>query len=138
MSTPRRAILIMGLGRFLKNRPEFGSAEAVKQKVLADMEKTRNAGFECVNCDMNPEDPSETLHRLRDQLRSQPWDGVLIGFGVRGNVELTPLFEAAINLCVEETPRGKVRSSCLARVLIRFSRLLGGTSQKIHSVTLRR
>lgn len=105
LNTTRRAILIMGIGRFLRNRPEFDSAEAeaVKQKVSADMEEVRSAGFDCVSFDMNPEDPSETLQRLRDQLRSQPWDGVLIGFGVRGAVELTPLFEAAVNLCVKET-----------------------------------
>jgi hypothetical protein len=107
----RKTILAAGLGRFLKHPPgfvsPFGTPEEIQRKVDDDLAKCRDAGFECVHFELNPEDLARSMDSFKRQLRGRDWDAVLIGFGVRGTPAHTPLFEAAVNMCrvvVPNTP----------------------------------
>lgn len=42
-----------------------------------------------------------TLKELKSSLREKAWDGVIVGWCLRGNPERTALFEQVISVCVE-------------------------------------
>lgn len=44
----------------------------------------------------------------RDILQSKKWDGVIIGFGVKGNPELNEFFEGLVNAVREWAPQAKI------------------------------
>lgn len=64
--------------------------------------------------DHSPKDPALTelfpkmISDTKQKLNSQQWDCVNIGYGVRGLIELTPLFEGLINAVLELTPVPKM------------------------------
>lgn len=43
-----------------------------------------------------------------DILKSKKWDGVIIGFGVKGNPELNEFFEGLVNAVREYAPQAKI------------------------------
>ncbi|KAK5958303.1 hypothetical protein OHC33_000145 [Knufia fluminis] len=49
---------------------------------------------------------TESLSGLPSLISSREWDVISIGFGLRGNKELTGLFEGLVNLVVEGVCRG--------------------------------
>ncbi|KAF4306112.1 hypothetical protein GTA08_BOTSDO05968 [Botryosphaeria dothidea] len=49
----------------------------------------------------------EITAKLREGHGGKPWSGIIIGWGVRGVPESTPLFEALVNLIKETSPTSK-------------------------------
>ncbi|KAG8993763.1 hypothetical protein FRB94_006622 [Tulasnella sp. JGI-2019a] len=49
----------------------------------------------------------DNLNRLINQLKERTWDGIIIGFGVRGNPKMTEYFEAIVNTIREYAPQAK-------------------------------
>ncbi len=49
----------------------------------------------------------EIISGLTQYLKSKKYAAITIGFGVRGNSDLTPLFEKLVNACVEHQPGAK-------------------------------
>ncbi|EKG19952.1 hypothetical protein MPH_02780 [Macrophomina phaseolina MS6] len=49
----------------------------------------------------------EIAAKLRDGHGGKPWSGVIVGWGVRGVDETTPLFEALMNLIKDTSPSSK-------------------------------
>ena len=43
-----------------------------------------------------------TICKVRNTIKSRRWDAVTIGFGVRKNPDLTPLFEKLVNMSIQE------------------------------------
>ena len=112
MTTERRTILTVGLGRYLAADPSsqilFGDVEKVKQMVATAHESVRQAGFDSESIDLNPHEHDESLKRLAERLRDGNYDAVLVGFGIRGNKDMTPLFEGIVQTWHEVAPRTKV------------------------------
>lgn len=50
---------------------------------------------------------NEIVSKLREGHSSKPWDGVILGFGLRGDDAFTPLFEELVNLVKENYPMSK-------------------------------
>jgi len=78
--------------------------EKIRQGLAALDGQMREAGYEFVPCFMGPEDG---VTPMAEKLKSRHYDGMIIGFGVRGNKELTPWFEAIVNTCRELSPKTK-------------------------------
>lgn len=79
---------------------------AVVSDGIARMEAAmKDAGYEYTQYVSTPEDDISTLIAL---LKRKKYDGVLIGFGVRGSAELTPWFEQLVNLIIEHSPGTKL------------------------------
>lgn len=48
------------------------------------------------------------VEEVENQLKDRKWFGFMIGFGVRGTPEFTPLFEAAVNASREVSPQTRL------------------------------
>ena len=96
-----KAILVAGLGRYANAAPsetaKFGSTDEVVRKVAANVEKAREAGFDCTVFEMNPNDQVGTVQMLKRELEAHHWDGFSMGSGIRGNMAYSELFEVAVN-----------------------------------------
>ncbi|KAF2159863.1 hypothetical protein M409DRAFT_29673 [Zasmidium cellare ATCC 36951] len=104
-----KTLLLLGLGKYAPTSPPPPSTttttdsnltpSTIKAAVASQTSTLSSLGFTCTKLDLNPSDPNDSLLRLKQLLTSQPgWDGIVIGFGLRGNVELTELFEKVVNL----------------------------------------
>ncbi|KAL9617325.1 MAG: hypothetical protein Q9160_007854 [Pyrenula sp. 1 TL-2023] len=107
MSSTRRSVLILGLGSYVdkhaSNITTLTSAD-VAGKVSGTIAEASTLGFDGESFDVNPAQPEATVQRLRETLASKKWDSVSIGFGVRGQIQFTGLFEDCVNTVVEEAP----------------------------------
>jgi hypothetical protein len=108
MTPHRRSILVAALSGTTKPDPalleRFGSEEGIKKAVFASIQQAKEAGFDVSNIALDPSDVDDSSKRLEEKLKSQQWDGLLIGFGIRGNKDYTELFEAAVNLAKDVSP----------------------------------
>ncbi|SMR59886.1 unnamed protein product [Zymoseptoria tritici ST99CH_3D1] len=110
-STPAaKRVLVAGLGRFIAadHAAQFGSAQANRASITANLEKARQHGFEPSAVELNPNDPAASLKELRELLVGTHFDGFTIGFGIRGKKEFTELFEDVVNLSRELSPKTKL------------------------------
>lgn len=51
--------------------------------------------------------PEDGIGGFVEKLKEGKWDGVLIGYGVRANPDLTTWFETIVNAVVEYSPKTK-------------------------------
>ncbi|KAH8747242.1 hypothetical protein F5883DRAFT_584518 [Diaporthe sp. PMI_573] len=111
MANTRKNVLIAGLGRFVSAEYEVGGKlgleKSNKQIVLDEVEKARAAGYEVSHTDVNPDQPEESIRQIKEMLQRRHCDLFIIGFGLRSNPTLSPLFEDAVNICVELSPKTK-------------------------------
>ncbi|KAH6616468.1 hypothetical protein C7974DRAFT_416598 [Boeremia exigua] len=111
MADIRKRVLVAGLGRFVAAEYEAGSKLGVqksnKQTMVEDIEKAKAAGYDCSGLDVNPDQAEATIQQIKEILQGQHYDLFVIGFGLRSNPTLTPLFEDVVNACVEVSPKTK-------------------------------
>lgn len=97
-STSPKAIFVIGK----KEGGEYDAA-TIKRFAAEQTAKAREAGFDIQGLILEPQAPHEVImNQLREQLRAKHWDGVVVGFGVRGDQGMTILFEDIVNTCVQE------------------------------------
>lgn len=97
-STTPKAILVIGQ----KEGPEYDAA-TIGHFAAEETAKCNKAGFDVEVLIFDAQGPHEvSLSIIRKSLGARKWDGVVIGFGVRGDRALTVLFEDTINVCVGE------------------------------------
>jgi len=65
----------------------------------------KDAGYDYKPCYIEPE---EGMTPLIDVLKHKHWDGVVVGFGVRGEPSLTVFFEQIVNVVREHSPTTKL------------------------------
>lgn len=79
------------------------SPEQLRDFFRSQIDKAAAAGF-----DLQVQQVDVTLthdvilNDVRGVLKKEQWDGVAIGFGIRGREDLTPLFEKLVNAVVGE------------------------------------
>lgn len=64
------------------------------------------AGYDFVTFAAVPEEGTTTLLEALKE-RQPHWDGIVLGFGVRGNPEMTVWFEEIVNAVREKSPKTK-------------------------------
>ena len=75
--------------------------ENIKKLAEGELAKIREAGFHVETFGIDV-DSKDVLEETRQAVTSRQWDGISIGFGVRGTAELTPLFTDVVNMIVAE------------------------------------
>ncbi|TKA76586.1 hypothetical protein B0A55_04052 [Friedmanniomyces simplex] len=112
MATHRKSILAATFGEYVQQDPDlvasYGGEDNIKKIVASLIQQASAAGFDVDTFAFNPQEPEDSIKRLEEKLRSRDWDGMLIGWGLRGNKSHTPLFEAAVNAAREVVPRTKL------------------------------
>lgn len=86
----------------------YGSPSEIKAKIDADIDDIRAAGFQITLkyvSDASPEAMADSLDWLRNKLREEKFDGVMVGTGLRLIPQQTELWEAVMNVIREEAPQ---------------------------------
>ena len=111
-STNKKRFLVIGMTG-AKDVP----AERVYRAMAQEVAKAKAMGFELEDFLFKPlgakgwkadyvtsqEEFDAQWDVFRSILKDQHWDGFAVGYGVRGNVDLTDLYEKIVNMCIEET-----------------------------------
>ena len=102
-STKQLKILITGLVVHA-DIPEyfrklFGTPAQIQAAITADENKIREAGFEVTSFQTNDADTEAGLKWVEEKLRSQHFDGIMIGSGLRLIPRQTALFESVVDVC---------------------------------------
>ena len=101
MEDQRKAILSMGLAQSIHKDHSFGP-EYIRQRAQEETKKFEAAGFHHhTHLIENPEDRSNSISEIRKVLNGRRWDGIAIGYGFRGETQLTELFEDTVNACID-------------------------------------
>jgi hypothetical protein len=98
ISTTRKSILVLSVSQYLTSVP-------ISEGIRADWgnEKARNITdlFDNVGFDLDPKDVPSTLKALKHELEGRSWDGIILGWCIRGHVEFTLMFEEIVAMCCE-------------------------------------
>lgn len=94
----KRNTLSMGISKYLHNEP---ISELIEHN-WANIDDATRSQFNNCGFDLDPTDIPKTVDGLRKELRSQRWDGVLVGWCTRGYLERTELFNEVVAACVDE------------------------------------
>lgn len=79
--------------------------------------KASNFNLDMYSCDTAlPYD--DVVSGLTHMLKSKKYAAISIGFGVRGNKDLTPLFEKLVNACIEHQPEVKLGFALLPTAVV--------------------
>ena len=103
-------VLTVSAAKSLTGEPVAEVAEKDWQKANA----ATKARFNNVGFDIDLDDFTHALQGIRKTVRSQPWDGILVGWCMRGYPERTEQFEQIMALLFEElreVPKTKVMFS---------------------------
>lgn len=102
MASTVRSILIFGL-KPLPNAAGPWTVETVPKAINQQITVAKDAGYDLTVHQIDSAVSTETtMEEVRSLLRTRAWDCVGVGYGVRGNLEMTPLFEMLVNAAVEE------------------------------------
>ncbi|PIA95822.1 hypothetical protein CB0940_10758 [Cercospora beticola] len=127
MADTRKNVLVAGMGHFVsadweqqgKNGQQNTNRQTVVDVILPrlhpaqrsdvsqEMERAKAEGYDYSLVDVNPEDPEDTLRRIKEVLQKRHCDIFMIGFAVRGNPKFTSMFEQLVNTSVEVSPKTK-------------------------------
>lgn len=100
--THQHQILIIGQAGPLNpsDLKTYGSISNILSIVGADIQRAAAAGIACSITQINPHEPEEGLQDLEKRLTEDTkWDGVVVGWGIRGEKEFTDVFERVVELC---------------------------------------
>ena len=113
---PGKTLLVSGLAP-VQGEPSYKglSADEMHALLATEMGKLREAGFEPTLHLVDAKSPSK-IEDFKATLAEKRWDGVSVGFGVRGKPELTELFEDLVNAVIEVGTKqeGGVPKLCFA------------------------
>ena len=101
MSSNHKQILVLGLKASISSSIGNANADTVRNLIQKEVEKAAADGYEVSTYLFDIENKNMGTE-VREHLRSRQWDGVATGYGVRGNTELTHLFEDLVNAVLEE------------------------------------
>ncbi|MCJ1311528.1 hypothetical protein MMC25_005201 [Agyrium rufum] len=106
-----KSILTLSASRHLSGVP---IAQGLQREWAKDKANKSRDSFDNVGFDVDPKDASGALEGIKRELSCRPWDGIVIGWCLRGHVEFTDLFEQVIATCVDATrsaPQTKIMFS---------------------------
>lgn len=101
MADQRKAVLSMGLAQSMNKNHSFGP-EFIREMAQQETKKFEAAGFHhYTHLIETPEDITKSIREIRDLLNERRWDAIAIGYGFRGETQLTELFEDTVNACID-------------------------------------
>ncbi len=86
-----------------KTRPGEGQAD-LEAKLNAGAKKALEAGYDLEMVILDIANFTSEKDKVEERFRSKHWDGVIVGFGVRGNPDYTEIFETLVNMASEIVP----------------------------------
>lgn len=111
-SEDTRNILGIGLHIPVDMHPDGNIIPNEKSKA-----ESRNFNLDMYECDTSKSN-DEIITGLTQLLKSKKYVAISIGNGVRGNGDLTPLFEKLVNACIELQPGTKFGFALLPTLVV--------------------
>ena len=112
--TTRKTVLVIGLTNAPSGAPaeivtEGGAIDELRERLVSQVRQAHDAGYDLEMKQFRPEDLETTAPEwVKERLGSQHWDGLIVGFGVRGIPACTEFFEEVINAARTITPGTKL------------------------------
>ncbi len=107
-SIEQLSILVIGLIVHSKIplyfRELYGTPDEIQAAITGDENRIRNAGYDVTSYQINDSDAAAGLEWLEDKLRSEHFDGIILGSGLRLIPQQTALFESAVDACQRVKP----------------------------------
>lgn len=103
MGNSTKRILGIGILKEASGQDPNYDPDRVKQEVNRELARLEEAGFEMTLYFADSTQLEKTLPEVEQHLKNGPWDGISIGFGLRGAIEYTSLFEDIVNMVVTKT-----------------------------------
>lgn len=85
-------------------RQLFGTPDQIQAAITEDETKIRDAGFDVTSFQINDADTEAGLEWIENKLRSQHFDGIMVGSGLRLIPPQTALFESLVDVCRRLSP----------------------------------
>jgi|SRR5690242_90953 len=85
-------------------RELFGTPDQIQAAITADENRIRAAGVHVTSFQINDVDAEDGLQWIEDKLRSEHFDGIMIGSGLRLVPPQTALFERVVDVCRRVKP----------------------------------
>jgi hypothetical protein len=100
--SPKTSILTVSMARYLVGHDiaDVITHDWDARATVAQKERFFNQGF-----NLDPTDAEGTLKKLEATLKEKEWDGVILGWCIRGHKDFTPLFERVASKVVDEIVR---------------------------------
>ena len=122
----------MGLGKFAGGPP--AGISNLQETIKIQIEKAKELGFDQNVVFLDPQTEAESLKRVKAELKKHPYDGIMIGGGIRMPAEHTLLFEKLVQLSVQETQGNaklmfSSRPDQIMEILIRNFPEMGATTE---------
>ena len=119
MTTHGTKILAAGLP------PPPGVDQASVPVLANEIKKATEKNWDLTLFVIDPQEPvDDVIEKWRVSLKSEAWTAVSIGFGVRGNIELTDLFEKLVNAAVDEGISEFAFAKSPSKIVEAFERVL--------------
>ena len=95
----KKNILVVSAAYSLHGTPIAGNME---KEWSSKTSPSVQSHFNNIGFDFILEEPEKSLLKLRQTLHDQPWDGILVGWCIRGmSVDRTEIFEGVMNEVVD-------------------------------------
>lgn len=85
-------------------RELYGTPDQIQAAITADENRIRNAGVDVTSFQINSADVEAGLQWIENKLRSEHFDGIMIGSGLRLIPVQTALFESVVDVCRRVKP----------------------------------
>ncbi|KAH8914695.1 hypothetical protein BT69DRAFT_1289838 [Atractiella rhizophila] len=104
------SILLTGLHWTQPSLPGWGWSEERVRTGLAKCEEIMlDAGYDYEGFWFHPDDTFEQFkEKLITKVTEKHWDGIMIGWGVRGNIQITNWFEDMVNVAKDHSPKSRL------------------------------
>lgn len=87
-------VLVVSLSRYLSGKPVSNVIHQNWSEYPQEVTRFNNFGF-----DFDANDIPTTLRDLETKIHAQDWDGIMVGWCLRGNPDRTETFEKVVTLC---------------------------------------
>ncbi|KAH6644127.1 hypothetical protein C7974DRAFT_382948 [Boeremia exigua] len=85
-------------------RELYGTPQQIQSAIDLDEQRIREAGVDVTSYQIDDADTAGGLQWLDNKLRSEKFDGIILGSGLRLIPTQTELFENAVNVCRRANP----------------------------------
>jgi hypothetical protein len=104
----------------------LGGPPELLQRLHASEKQILDKGYDYEMVLIDAEDFPSALEKIKERLGSKRWDGVVVGFGIRGNAKHTEIFETVVSTASEIVPGVRFGFPCSPEDVVPcFGRIFG-------------
>lgn len=110
MSSPKK-VLCIGINPSKRDTPELrnaGPSDEIQRMISGQIQEAKDASFNLRVELIAPDEMAEKITYVRKLLEQEPWDGYIVGGGIRKTFEVSEYFEELVNASRELRPEARM------------------------------